>query len=359
MKKRAFASAAALALTLGMAGHATAGGIVIGDDGTSKLKAEAEVYTDISNHKATASNGTVTKTNAATVSRAYLTLKYTFDDNWMMRVTTDVSGQSNLNSKNNNIFLKYAYLQGKLMGDQVVLRLGQSHTPWIDHEEHLWAHRYASPVLIDHNGYDASSDLGIGLKGKLAGGLFNYFATITNGAGYSHPLVNNTKGTGSAKTRNNAMDFDGVIGSEPIKGLTLDVQYRNGYKGLDKNLAGTAQKTLVQGMVTYGMGKTFRVGLNYAKEKSHFRNAATADTNQRAYALWGWGKFSDNAGAFGRYEQTDFGAAVSKQKRFLVGVEYFPIKHVILAFVFDKTTSLKGAVNAKDQKFGLNSEFKY
>ncbi|MDQ6950196.1 MAG: hypothetical protein Q9M26_00865, partial [Mariprofundales bacterium] len=195
MKKRAFASAAALALTLGMAGQATAGGITIADDGISKLKVEATVFADMTNHKATAANGTAVKTQGTTVSRAYLTVKYNFDENWMMRVTTDVSTQNNLNSKNNNIFLKYAYLQGKLMGDALVLRLGQSHTPWIDHEEHLWAHRYASPVLIDHNGYDASSDLGIGLKGKLADGMVHYWFTITNGAGYSHPQINGSKTT--------------------------------------------------------------------------------------------------------------------------------------------------------------------
>ncbi|MDQ6950638.1 MAG: hypothetical protein Q9M26_03125, partial [Mariprofundales bacterium] len=128
----------------------------------------------------------------------------------------------------------------------------------------------------------------------------------------------------------------------------------------DKNIAANnPKKTLVQGMITYGMGKVFRVGANYAKEKSHYRTA-TADSNQRAYALWGWTKFGGNMGAFGRYENTDYGINTKqKQRRYLIGAEYFPVKLVTLALVFESTKDVGGTLGKKDQKYGLNSEFKY
>jgi len=338
------------------AAPAFAGGVTVANDGTSKLKLEGKVFADLTSFKSTNAAGLDTKVQSARVERAYFTGKYYFNDDWMMRITTDVSLNSALNAagKNNNIFLKYAYLEGKLAGDAVVLRLGQSHTPWIDYEQGLWGHRYHSKVLIDTNGYDASSDVGIGLKGKLADGKAAYWVTYTNGAGYSH--IDRT---------GNSMDIDARVGVYPIEGLTLDVQYRNGYKGLKTFVNGVAsaptKQTLYQIMATYGMGKDFRVGVNYAQNKAA-PAAGTAITN-KAYAVWGWAKFAGDFGAFGRYENTKDNQAANlqvKMNHLAVGVEYFPVKHVTLALGLDNTKTKTGGVQTgKTTRYGLWTETKF
>ncbi|RMF49243.1 MAG: hypothetical protein D6755_02645, partial [Anaerolineae bacterium] len=314
------------------------------------------------------------------IDRAYLTLKYNMNSDWMMRITTDVHLDTGLSKKNNNIFLKYAYVQGKLLGDAVVLRLGQSHTPWIDHEEHLWAHRYASPVFIDKHGFDASSDLGIGLKGKLADGLVKYWVTETDGAGYSHPGMHQDTAGNWQKGLPKAFDFDSRIGIYPIEGLTLDFQFRDGYKGTkyydaanNRTTPGTKHR-LWQVMATYGMGHDWRVGANYVQEKSDRKadvlNAITAQTDKTTgYALWGWTRFGDSSfGAYGRYDydqKTRDTVPGIKQKtsRYLLGLEYFPAHNVTLSLVYDysKTTNnklTKGAI-AKNTTYGLYSQFKF
>ncbi|MDX8409501.1 MAG: hypothetical protein R8J84_05585, partial [Mariprofundales bacterium] len=158
MKKRAIASAAALALTLGMASQASAGGMTVAEKGDSKLKLEALVFVDGTRTDNTTSDGKVVTSKGVTqrnagfnVGRTYLTAKYTFNPDWMFRVTLDQErGSAGAGAKKQNqVFLKYAYLQGKLYGDAAVLRLGLSHTPWIDYEQHLWKHRYFSKVTID------------------------------------------------------------------------------------------------------------------------------------------------------------------------------------------------------------------
>jgi len=200
-------------------------------------------------------------------------------------------------------------LEGKLYGKAAVLRIGQSHTPWIDYEQGLWKHRYFSKVLIDTNGYDASSDLGLGLKGTVLDGMAKYFVTYTNGAGYSHPgRVGKT------------MDVDARFGLYPMKGLTLDVQIRNGYKGTKTfplNTNGPEVKhTLEQIMATYGMGHDFRVGANYVINKDTPTATGIAVKN-KAYAIWGWTKLGNGFGAFGRFESTkDDQAAITKTTRF-------------------------------------------
>ena len=260
-------SVVAAAFLMGMAPSAFAGGVQI--DNTSladilmekgvltksdvkaikknndgQLKLEALFYLNTYSQKAdttTAAGTTSTKTSGLAVDRAYFTAKYSFNDDWMMRLTTDMGAEATL-GKQQNIYLKYAYLQGKLAGDAAVLRLGQSHTPWIDYEQGLWGHRYVAKVMSDQYKFDDSSDLGIGLKGKLLDGMIGYWITETNGTGY---------GNGA---RSNGLDFNSRLGIYPVDGLTLDFQFRDGYRGTKTNVAsvGTSgvKSTFWQGMIT-------------------------------------------------------------------------------------------------------------
>ncbi len=350
-----------------------------------KLKFEGLVFANTRFSESRNATQTTNRSQGLAVDRAYLTAKYSINDDWMMRITTDVHLDTGLSSKNNNIFLKYAYVQGKLLGDAVVLRLGQSHTPWIDHEEHLWAHRYVSPVFIDKHGFEASSDLGIGLKGKLADGLVRYFVTATDGAGYSHPGMHFDADANAWKSGlPKAFDYSGRLGIYPLPGMTLDLQARTGFKGtkyFDTSTFHTTlgtKHTLYQVMATYGSGHDWRVGANYVQEKADRKadtvgatptNITARTDKTTGYALWGWSKLSGTPfGAFGQYDydrvkRSTAAGITPKTNRYLFGLEYFPAKQVTLSLVYDysKTTDSKftaGAM-AKNTTYGLYSQFKY
>ena len=372
MKWRNIAGATALAVAMGMADQATAGGITIAENGDSKLKVEGLVFTDLTRATTKTDGVRTARSSGVNVGRTYLTTKYSFNSDWMFRVTLDSvlvdSNKTNI-GKQNNIFLKYAYLQGKLLGDAAVLRLGLSHTPWIDHEEHLWGHRYLSNVLTDTLGYEASSDAGIGLKGKLADGMVDYWVVAVNGGGYG-----NTK-------KHDAIDFSGRIGLHLMEGLTLDAQYRAGYHGKRDfgQPAPAGKQTLGQFMVTYG-GHGYRIGANYivdrddtgATDKSKAKNAHFKNT---AYSIWGYDRFANGFGVVGRFDREDgqpingLAAGQFKQKRtrYLLGVEYSPTRHVDFTVGYDNTkilhngylaTATAGATS-EETKIGLWSQFKF
>jgi len=368
MKIKTLIRTAALLATAAIATPAFAGGVTVAEDGASKLKIGGKFFLNATDYKVTKNGVTDTKTRGVAVDRAYFTAKYYFDHDWMMRITTDVHLASGLAKKNNNIFLKYAYVEGKLMGDAVVLRLGQSHTPWIDYEQGLWKHRYVSKVLVDTQGYDASSDLGIGLKGKVADGLVGYFVTATNGAGYSHPTTKKTAGS--------SIDFDSRVSFYPVKGLTLDFGYRTGYKGtksLIKGKTGTNVKsTMYQVMASYGT-HDYRIGANFINNVDKRDGVATNKTKEDSMALWGWGKIGGGLGAFGRYESTkdklaSNAANPQKEIRYVAGLEYSPRKNVTFSLVYDRTkfTNLntKAGVSQvgnteKKTQIGLYSQVKF
>ncbi|MDX8397298.1 MAG: hypothetical protein R8K49_03155 [Mariprofundaceae bacterium] len=362
-------TAALLALTA-IATPAFAGGVTIAEKDDSKLKLEAKVFMGLTDYKKTFNAGAKatkttnkdTRSRSGSLDRAYLGIKYYFDDDWMMRITYDMNNEANTGTlgKNQQVFLKYAYLEGKLAGDAVVLRLGQSHTPWIDYEQGLWKHRYVSKVMSDTNKNDSSSELGLGLKGKVD--MFHYFATVTDGNSYSS--AQNFKGSSTG------LDYNVRVGLTPIKGLTVDAQYINGFNGSKTSLSAGTRQTFNQLMVTYGMGHDFRVGANYSTDKLEDLTKINANaTKHNAFGVWGWANITDNIGAFARYEEKTNKSTLAvnkvadKVKRYVLGAEYSPRKHVKLSLAIDsaKTTNLAQTSGDTEtvRRYGLFSEFKF
>ncbi len=365
MKIRHITQAAALAMIATVATPALAG-VTVMEKGDSKLKLGAKFFlndTDYRTEKNVA--GTITKTHnrGMAVDRAYFEARYYFNSDWMMRFTSDVNANATApatkapNSKGSNVFLKYAYVEGKLAGKAAVLRLGLSHTPWIDYEQGLWKHRYVSKVAIDTFKYDSSSDLGIGLKGKLSDGLFGYWVTATNGEGYGTQTNHKTAGTGT--------DYDVRLGAYPVEGLTIDLQYRHGFHGTKSNTSAGTLSVLNQLMVSYGSGHDYRLGANYIlnTQKNNATQATTA--KDEVIALWGWGNFGNGVGAFARYEsQKDkFNAVPVKSKRYVLGMEYTPLKNINFSLAYDRTniSNLGNVAGDTERKtrYGLYSQMKF
>ncbi|OIO66052.1 MAG: hypothetical protein AUJ56_13490 [Zetaproteobacteria bacterium CG1_02_49_23] len=283
-----------------------------------------------------------------------------------MRITLDAGNDPSLAGKKQNAFLKAAYVEGKLAGDALVLRIGQSHTPWIDYEQGLWKHRYASPVLTDKYKFDDSFDLGVGLKGSLADGMVKYFVTETNGTGYANAA------------RSGSLDLNARIGIYPVEGLTLDFQFRDGKRGTKTSTIKGVKSAMMQGMISYGTDD-FRIGGNYVANKDKAKDAtasiahggnvssahvtaATGDVvKNNAYAVWTWARFGGGFGAFARYENmnTKLNTVTTKEKltRYMGGLEYTVTKGVTFAAVVDATKlKNRGGVTAnsrKDTRYGI------
>jgi len=289
-----------------------------------------------------------------------------------MRITLDAGNDQSLAGKKQNVFLKAAYVEGKLIGDAAVLRVGQSHTPWIDYEQGLWKHRYASQIMTDRYKFDDSFDLGLGLKGELADGLIQYFVTETNGSGYSNAQ------------RSSRLDLNARIGIYPVEGLTMDFQFRDGYRGTRTSTTQGIKTSLIQAMLSYGTSD-FRVGGNYIANKDKANGTSTLNLHHggavsstynfnalvagdqvksNAYGLWAWAKLPSDFGVFGRYEnmnsKLNAGTVKEKLTRYMGGIEYTVTKGVTFALVADsnKLTNVGGvtANTNKDTRFGLYSE---
>ncbi len=366
MKIDNIARAAALAMLASMATPAFAG-VTVMEKGDSKLKIGAKFFLNMTDYKVESNGVQTTRTRGMAVDRAYFEARYYYDGDWMARITTDVNSENitpagggakaKNKNKGSNVFLKYAYVEGKLAGKAAVLRLGLSHTPWIDYEQGLWKHRYVSKVATDHYKYDSSSDLGIGLKGKLADGMFGYWVTATNGEGYGTQTNHKSAGTGT--------DYNIRLGFYPVEGLTVDAQYRHGFMGTKSSTGAGTLYVLNQLMVTYGVGHDYRVGANYILNTSKDNATQATKSKEDVFALWGWANFGDGIGGFARFEtQKDkFNAVPFKSNRYVLGAEYSPRKNVSFSLAFDdQKVSNNGNVagaTKRTRRYGLYSLVKF
>jgi len=363
--KRKFILPAVTALMACLAGASIANAeITVYESGEQKLTIGGKTYINftLSNEEVKNAAGVTTADidrDGLAVDRFYLEAKYHANKVWMGRITMDVNNEQNVAlgtplDRNMNVFLKYAYIEGNFR-PELQVRLGLSHTPWIDYEQSLWGHRYVSKVASDYFKFDDSSDYGVGLKGDVVDGLIQYWATATNGGGYSNP--NRTEG----------IDFNGRITVTPkkVEGLQVSGQYRNGYRGTKTGPNTGDKSSFFQAMVTYAQ-EDWRAGINYLDNSTDLAGSVF-DVDDSAYAVWGWGKMGEY-GAFGRYDhrKNENAAAVpvaAKTDHFVLGVETWPVKGLTLAVAWDysktKNDGNTAGAQRKSNKFGLYSEYKF
>jgi hypothetical protein len=129
--------------------------------------------------------------NKFDVERVYLTFRMPAGDKTNIRVTTDLFQQTATGGdayyKGWVVRAKYAYLQYNYLNGtdwKALARVGLLHTVFIDQEEQFWP-RWISTTPTERAGYFASADAGLATSVSLPHKSGEFYATITNGPGYT------------------------------------------------------------------------------------------------------------------------------------------------------------------------------
>lgn len=277
MKTPQMISATAIAMSLFISGNAIASGIEI-DNNNSKLTISSKFFLNATQDKTTVNGATTDKSTGLALDRASLTVKYKINDIWSMKLTADGTLNTNATGKKTEVFIKNAFVQANFT-PELQFNIGVIGTPWVGYENGLDGHRYIVKAYTDTKKFDSSADAGVGLYGKFADGLVGYAVTVINGKGYGDI------------TATDAVDYNSRIGIYPVKGLTVDFQFRSGYLGTKTFGAAGEKNTLLQAMTTYGVGKDFRIGANYIQNKE---DVAGVETKTRGIVAWGRARFAND-----------------------------------------------------------------
>ena len=308
------------------------------------------------------------------IKRFYLGVDHTFDDIFSANLTTDFTYDSS--TKASQIYLKKAYLQAKL-DDALTFRLGATDLPWIPFVEDVYGYRYIENTLIDRTKYGTSSDWGVHVLGKLAGGLLNYQISAVNGAGYKASPTN-------PANRSQGIDVEGRVNLN-YDGFILAL---GGYHGqLGKNVkkanptladttTNTANRLDVLGAY---QADAIRFGVEYFyTDDWNSVTSTTSSDNARGVSVFGSYQFDPQWGVFGRYDWVNptvknlAGVQTSdvKDKYFNVGISYSPAKIVDFALVYKheqtdggtigtSNGTIGGAVDGNYNEIGLFGQFRW
>lgn len=118
------------------------------------------------------------------ITRAYFGLKYKLDDIWSGRLLLDHDrtkvGNSSIDSTQ-FVYVRNAYIQGELWGDDGVLRIGLQPTPFIAGIDEKTQSRWLAKSAADESGVLLSTEGGVGASGS-AGAMLKYSVLVHNGA---------------------------------------------------------------------------------------------------------------------------------------------------------------------------------
>ncbi len=148
--------------------------------------------------------------NRFSLTRGYLTIKKRINPWLGARITTDIHRDDTGDYK---IRLKYLYGEIRPRDEgpltNMKMEIGQGHNPWLDFEEHINPYRCQGTMAIERAGVFNSADLGVSIRGNIAGKLANASAKtgnhhydgrygswhvgVYNGSGYHAQEVNGNK----------------------------------------------------------------------------------------------------------------------------------------------------------------------
>ena len=213
--------------------------------------------------------------------RAYLTVKKSYGDT-AFRFTSDIDykyGTGNL-----NMYTKYAYLQRKCMIPGATMLLGL-HSPktngWV---EKRWGYRSMAKTLSDAQKWTHSSQLGLGIQGKAAEGMVEYYVDFNNGNGYKKALAKD------------GMGFSGRVAAQPMPGLWLSGMFSSDTPGGDDDEA----NTYFEGMAGYDAG-LFALYAQYGL----FTDGNADDLKESGLSLFGRAALMEGLNFVGRFDMID------------------------------------------------------
>jgi type II secretory pathway pseudopilin PulG len=282
------------------------------------------------------------------IKRAYISIDHKFNNMFSANITTDFTYDST--TKATQLYIKKAYLQSNLLGNEFVVRAGSADLPWVPFVEGIYGYRFAERVVTDLNGFGTSADWGVHVLGSLWDNHFGYQLSVVDGNGYKIPA------TGTAN-RTDAMDFEGRVNVN-YDHFTVAL---GGYEGkLGHAVTGTPTFNTAErfdALAAY-TGPLFHVGFEYMW--ANFWNDVTqpnpAKTNtSQAYSIFASVNVTKQFSIFGRYDwlkpqENTNNSFVSHY--YNIGVDYKPIAPLDFALLYKHDSVTDGLLSTQNGTIG-------
>jgi len=213
---------------------------------------------------AQARDAAVQGNNAFEFRRIYLGYDQDISDQFSARVLIEANQLDTTTSGVMSFFAKQAYLEWKNPLPMANIFIGLLPTPSFTNAEKIWGYRSLEKVILDRMGLVATSEMGVGVRGKIVpDGRLGYALMVGNGNG--------------GKLENDRYKkIYGEFDYEPVKGGVLELygDYENGSNGQAK-LTGKGLFGYQSAAVSFGVEGFFR----NVQHGTFQPNGASSDSN--------------------------------------------------------------------------------
>lgn len=273
------------------------------------------------------------------LKRFYLNADHRFNEQWSLRVTTDVQWQRQQDPT--DVWFRHAYVERSLPFNQYV-KFGVAELPWIDYIARRVGYRYIDASLNPKNQFAGPTDLGVhyGYKGEN----FSFAAAAVSGGGFKKPRVGDQVD----------VELTGIWHITP--GLDLASGWYEGTRTQDKDenpKYHTAQRWNVA--LSY-MLKGIRVGAEYAYNDNWTRvNQPNADASD-GWSVWASYAFKPGYSAFVRYDITHPSRRLSPEleRDYLqLGVDWKASTYLTIAVVAKQSQADSSMIDQEQNEIGL------
>ena len=310
-------------------------------------------FLDFSNIAHTA-DGTKQKGNGTNLDlkRFYVVVGHTFDRIWSANITTDATYDGT--AKASQIFIKKAWIQAKVAGDLLTVRLGSADLPWVPFAESLYGYRYVENTLIDRTKYGTSADWGAHVFGNiafgnLAGGLISYQLSVLNGAGYKKAPI------GGGTNRSKSLDVEGRV-SLRYDDFVLGVGGYNGKLGQDiQGGAPTYHSASRFNAVAAWVTDDVRAGVEYFQAGNWNNIGTLARDSAEGWSGFASYRFLPGFAAFARYDDVAPSRKINpalRENYYNLGVTWSPAKAVDLSLVYKRGQASHGTISTTNGDIG-------
>jgi hypothetical protein len=312
--------------------------------------------------------------NGFDIKRLYLIVDHKFNDVWSANLTTDAqyisspsvtvdpaSTKTTTTSTTNSggvteLFIKKLYLQAKL-DDAFIVRAGAYTSPWAPFVESLYGYRWIEKGATDRLGFANTADWGLHAGGKFGASGLSYAVSAVNGGSHKNP------------SRTKTVDVEARVSYVPIAGLSIGIGGYTGHLGqvtvaneaFDRNTATRWDAAIGYTIAGFKVGAEYYDAKNFKTVNSitggqYNASAVVASTATGAVpkdeasgeSVWASYDFAEQFSVFARGDVSKLSKKVLpglKDRFFLVGVGYKPIKSVDVALVYKNEKVEHGATS--------------
>ncbi len=260
--------------------------------------------------------------------RIYFTYDHTISPSFDARVRFEAD-QKELTTPSAKIttFMKEAFLKWKGVFEGSDFIAGLSPTPTWDIAEVAWGYRSLEKTIMDLRGIAPRTDLGVDLRGKLAGdGTANYWLKIGNNSGQSIE-------TNKFKRYYGLLHFKPSSQFQATVYADLDAEAKV-YDSFDGTYKDNNSFTFA-GFLGYREEGKYSFGLEgfYHPTQNNFRSTPlTALETQNGYGVsaWAWGMVADQVRLVGRFDIYDSNTGLSNNTVYfgLGAIDFMPTPDV-------------------------------